>query len=58
MVGEALPPLEIDALLEGGDPARLRLAFQPYLTFLACDYPVDDFKFTLEALKMRLEKAP
>jgi len=41
--GEALPPLEIDALLDGGDPAKLRLAFQPYLTFLACDYPVDDF---------------
>ena len=24
-------------------PAKLRLAFQPYLTFLACEYPVDDF---------------
>jgi len=41
--GEARPPLEIDALLDGGDPARLRLGFQPYITFLACDYPVDDF---------------
>jgi hypothetical protein len=41
--GEELPPLEIDALLDGGDPSKLRLAFQPYLTFLACDYPVDDF---------------
>jgi hypothetical protein len=41
--GEALPPLEIDALLDGGDPARLRLGFQPYITFLACDYPVDNF---------------
>lgn len=41
--GEALPPLEIDALLDGGDPARLRLGMQPYLTFLACDYPVDDY---------------
>jgi hypothetical protein len=41
--GEALPPLEIDALLDGGDPAKLRLAFQPHITFLACDYPVDDF---------------
>lgn len=38
----ALPPLEIDDLL-GGDPARLRLGFQPHLTFLACDYPVDDY---------------
>ena len=41
--GEELPPLEIDALLDGGDPATLRLGFQPYITFLACDYPVDDF---------------
>jgi hypothetical protein len=41
--GETLPPLEIDALLDGGDPATLRLAVQPYITFLACDYPVDDF---------------
>jgi hypothetical protein len=40
---EALPPLEIDALLDGGDPAKLRLGLQPYVTFLACDYPVDDF---------------
>jgi hypothetical protein len=41
--GEGMPPLEIDALLDGGDPATLRLGFQPYITFLACDYPVDDF---------------
>jgi hypothetical protein len=41
--GEALPPLEIVELLEDGDPAKLKLAFQPCITFLACDYPVDDF---------------
>ena len=41
--GDALPPLEIDALLDGGDPAKLRLGIQPYISFLACDYPVDDF---------------
>jgi len=41
--GDALPPLEIDALLDGGDPAKLKLAFQPCITFLACEYPVDDF---------------
>jgi len=41
--GEALPPLEIDVLLDGGDPAKLRLGIQPYLTFLVCDYPVDNF---------------
>jgi hypothetical protein len=41
--GDELPPLEIDTLLDGADPATLRLRFQPYLSFLACDYPVDDF---------------
>jgi len=41
--GEALPPLEIDALLDGGNPAKLRLGVQPYISFLACDYPVDNF---------------
>jgi len=41
--GEALPPLEIDALLDGGDPAKLRLGIQPCITFLACGYPVDDY---------------
>jgi hypothetical protein len=40
---EEQPPLEIDALLDGGDPAKLTLAFQPHVTFLACEYPVDDF---------------
>ncbi|MEJ0000721.1 MAG: DNA-binding domain-containing protein [Verrucomicrobiota bacterium] len=41
--GDELPPLEIDALLDGADPATLRLRFQPHITFLACDHPVDDF---------------
>ena len=41
--GEAFPPLEVDALLDSGDPASLCLRVQPYLTFLACDYPVDNF---------------
>jgi hypothetical protein len=40
--GEALPPVEIDALL-GQDPATLRLALQPYLTLLTCEYPVDTY---------------
>jgi hypothetical protein len=35
--------LEIDTLLDGGDPAKLRLGIQPCITFLACDYPVDDY---------------
>jgi hypothetical protein len=51
--GEELPPLEIDALLDGGDPARLRLAFQPHISFLACDYPVDDF-----IIKVRRREEP
>jgi len=51
--GEALPPLEIDALLDGGDPAKLRLGVQPYITFLACDYPVDNF-----IIKVRRREEP
>jgi hypothetical protein len=41
--GDGLPPLDIDALLGSGDPSRLRLGLQPYLSFLECDYPVDNF---------------
>ncbi len=41
--GEEKPPLDADALLEGGDPAQLRLGLQPYLTFIESEYPVDDF---------------
>ncbi len=41
--GEEFPALEIDQLLDGGDPAKLKLGIQPYITFLACDYPVDEF---------------
>jgi hypothetical protein len=51
--GEAQPPLEIDALLDGGNPAKLRLGVQPYITFLACDYPVDDF-----IIKVRRREEP
>jgi hypothetical protein len=41
---DALPPLEIDALLDAGDdPATMRLGFQPHLTFLECEYPVDNY---------------
>ena len=51
--GDELPPLEMDALLEGGrDPGPLRLTLQPYLTFLACEYPVDDFVL---AVRRRVE---
>ena len=40
---EEFPPVDIDALLGGGDPAKLRLGLQPYLSFLACEYPIDNF---------------
>jgi hypothetical protein len=49
--GEALPPLEMDALLGSGDPASLRLGLQPYLTLLACDYPVDEFLLAIRRRK-------
>jgi len=53
-------------LLDGGDPSKLRLGFQPYLTFLSCDYPVDDFIITVrrreepqgEASNAVTERAP
>ncbi len=42
--GDERTPLSIDELLgTGGDPGALVLHFQPYLSFLECDYPVDDF---------------
>ena len=44
--GAELPPLELDDLL-GSDPGTLRLAFQPHLTFLACDYAVDELALAI-----------
>ena len=40
--GEEKQPLNVDDLL-GKDPAKLRLALQPYLSLLQLDYPLDDF---------------
>jgi hypothetical protein len=40
--GEGLPPVDIDELL-GQSPETLRLALQPFLTLLTCDYPVDTY---------------
>ena len=40
--GPELPIIEMDSLLEA-NPSSLRLCLQPYLTFLACEYEVDDF---------------
>lgn len=40
--GQMKPPVVPDDLL-GVDPAKLRLALQPYVTVLDLDYPLDDF---------------
>lgn len=47
--GAALPLFTTDDL-RGANPAKLRLALQPYLQLLLLDYPVDDF---LIAIKKR-----
>jgi hypothetical protein len=47
--GAALPLFTTDDLLDA-NPAKLRLALQPYLQLLECAYPVDDF---LLAIKKR-----
>ena len=47
--GGTKPLFRVDDLA-GADPARLRLALQPYLQLLLLDHPVDDF---LIALKKR-----
>jgi len=40
--GEAKPPISVDDLL-GKDPAKLKVAIQPYITLMRMDYPLDDF---------------
>lgn len=40
--GEALPTLTPDDIADTS-PAKLKLTFQPYLTLLAVDWPVDDY---------------
>lgn len=45
--GAALPLFTVDDL-RGTDPAKLRLALQPYLQLLELDYPVDDFLITIK----------
>lgn len=47
--GGARPLFRVEDLA-GADPAKLRLALQPYLQLLLLDYPVDDF---LIAIKKR-----
>ena len=50
---EARPPLGVDDFL-GADPARLRLALQPYVTLLGLRYPLDEFSI---ALKRRINRS-
>ena len=45
--GAALPLFTTDDLLDG-NPAKMRLALQPYLQLLELDYPVDDFLITIK----------
>jgi len=45
--GAGEPPLDVDELL-GADPSKLKLGLQPYLTLLACKYPVDDFVMAMK----------
>lgn len=45
--GPEFPPLTVDDLL-GQNPAKLRLALQPYLTLLALDWPLDDYALALK----------
>jgi hypothetical protein len=52
--GPARPTLTVDQLL-GKDPAKLRVALQPYLTLLDLRYPLDDFLIRLKKTGLRGE---
>jgi len=59
--GPALPVLTEDDVLDGG--ARLRVALQPYVTVMECEYPVDEFTLALKkrdtaALRGEASNAP
>jgi hypothetical protein len=45
--GKSLPALTVDDLL-GKDPAKLRLALQPYISVLELHYPLDDYILQLK----------
>jgi len=51
--GPQSPPLSEDDVLDGGP--KLRVALQPYLTILECEYPVDDFALALKENALRGE---
>jgi len=50
---ESRPPLGVDDFL-GADPAKIRLALQPYVTLLDLRYPLDEFSI---ALKRRIVRS-
>jgi hypothetical protein len=52
--GPARPPLRVDDVL-GADPAKLRLAIQPYVTLLELHYALDDFSIALNRQNLRGE---
>ena len=45
--GPAKPPVTVDDLL-GVNPAKLRLALQPYITLLELHWPLDDWSISLK----------
>lgn len=52
--GPAKKPIAVDDLL-GADPAKLRLALQPYLTLLKLEYPLDEFLLGMKRDRSRGE---
>jgi hypothetical protein len=51
---KALPPVTVDDLL-GKDPAKLKLALQPYITVLDLAFPLDDYVLQLKQDGLRGE---
>jgi hypothetical protein len=51
--GPQLPALSEDDILDAGP--KLRVALQPYLTILECEYPVDDFALALKENALRAD---
>jgi hypothetical protein len=50
--GPAKPPVTVDDLL-GKNPAKLRLAIQPFITILQLKYPLDDYVIRLKKNRSR-----
>jgi Putative DNA-binding domain len=50
--GQARPPVTVDDLL-GKNPAKLRLALQPYISVLQLEYPLDEYMMRLKKSGLR-----